>query len=169
MSRIERKLQEITSALACIGLYIEADKTEVIHFPGYALKGSGRKHVEITNRPSITINDGSSTTVVKPKDCIHYLGFFFSSTLDWNAHIRFYFNRAFSTIRAFKMLGSSIRGLDMLQRRNAYQACVLSVLTYGLPLWYAPDGKGVSRHITPHQKSSFVCDMLDYGRISYHT
>ncbi|KAF8676633.1 hypothetical protein AX14_004852 [Amanita brunnescens Koide BX004] len=44
------------------------------------------------------------------------------------------------------MLGSSIRGLDTLQRRNAYQACVLSVLTYGLPLWYAPDGKGVSRH-----------------------
>ena len=44
------------------------------------------------------------------------------------------------------MLGSSIRRLDTLQRRNAYQACILSVLTYGLPLWYAPDGKGVSRH-----------------------
>ena len=83
----------------------------------------------------------------KPKDCIRYLGFYFSSTLDWNAHIRFYFNRAFSTICAFKMLGSSIRGLDTLQRCNAYQACVLSVLTYGLPLWYAPDGKGVSRHV----------------------
>ena len=96
---------------------------------------------------TITINDGINTLVVKPKDCIRYLGFYFSSTLDWNAHIRFYFNRAFSTIRAFKMLGSSIRGLDTLQRRNAYQACVLSVLTYGLPLWYAPDGKGVSRHI----------------------
>ena len=41
-SRIERKLQEIIAALACIGLYIEADKTEVIHFPGYILAGSGR-------------------------------------------------------------------------------------------------------------------------------
>ncbi|KAF8686575.1 hypothetical protein AX14_003852 [Amanita brunnescens Koide BX004] len=146
-SRIERKLQEVTTALACIGLYIEADKTELIHFPGYVLAGTGPRHAEILNRPSITVNDGNSTFVVKPKDCIRYLGFYFSSTLDWNAHIRFYFNRAFSTIRAFKMLGSSIRGLDTLQCRNAYQACVLSVLTYGLPLWYAPNGKGVSRHI----------------------
>ncbi|KAF8663976.1 hypothetical protein AX14_006798 [Amanita brunnescens Koide BX004] len=146
-SRIERKLQEITAALACIGLYVEADKTEVIHFPGYVMKGSGRRHAENLSKPSITINDGNSTMVVKPKDCIRYLGFYFSSTLDWNAHVRFYFSRAFSTIRAFKMLGSSIRGLDTLQHRNAYQACVLSVLTYGLPLWYAPDGKGVSRHI----------------------
>ena len=145
-SRIERKLQEVTAALACIGLYIEADKTEVIHFPGYVLEGSGRRHAEILNKPPITVNDGNSTFVVKPKDCIRYLGFYFSSTLDWNAHICFYFNRAFSTIHAFKMLGSSICGLDTLQRRNAYQACVLSVLTYGLPLWYAPDGKGVSRH-----------------------
>ncbi|KAF8626196.1 hypothetical protein AX14_011497, partial [Amanita brunnescens Koide BX004] len=145
-SRIERKLQEVTTALACIGLYIEADKTEVIHFPGYVLEGSGRCHAEILNKPSITVNDGNGTFVVKPKDCIRYLGFYFSSTLDWNAHIHFYFNRAFSTIRAFKMLGSSICGLDTLQRRNAYQACVLSVLTYGLPLWYAPNGKGVSRH-----------------------
>ena len=45
------------------------------------------------------------------------------------------------------MLGSSIRGLDTLQRCNTYQACVLSVLTYGLPLWFAPDGKGVVKHI----------------------
>ena len=133
--------------MACIGLYIEADKTEVIHFPGYVLAGSGQRHAEILNKPPITVSDGKSTFVVKPKDCIRYLGFYFSSTLDWNAHIRFYFNRAFSTIRAFKMLGSSIRRLDTLQRRNAYQACILSVLTYGLPLWYAPDGKGVSRHI----------------------
>ena len=111
------------------------------------MKGSGRRHVENLSKPSITIHDGSNTVEIKPKDCIRYLGFYFSSMLDWNAHIRFYFNRAFSTIRAFKMLGSSIRGLDTLQRRNAYQACVLSVLTYGLPLWFAPDGKGVSRHV----------------------
>ncbi|KAF8654672.1 hypothetical protein AX14_008250, partial [Amanita brunnescens Koide BX004] len=146
-SRIERKLQEIITTLACIGLYIEADKTEVIHFPGYILAGPGRRHAELSHKPSITVNDGSRVLVVKPKDCIRYLGFYFLSLLDWNAHIRFYFNRAFSTIRAFKMLGSSIRGLDTLQRRNAYQACVLSVLTYGLPLWFAPDGKGVVKHL----------------------
>ena len=78
---------------AMIGLYIEADKTEVIHFPGYILAGSGRRHAELLNRPPITINDGNRVLVVKPKDCIRYLGFYFSSLMDWNAHIRFYFNR----------------------------------------------------------------------------
>ncbi|KAF8666335.1 hypothetical protein AX14_006486 [Amanita brunnescens Koide BX004] len=79
-SRIERKLQEVTTALACIGLFIEADKTEVIHFPGYDPKGSGRRHVENLNKPSITIHDGSKSVEIKPKDCIRYLGFYFSST-----------------------------------------------------------------------------------------
>ncbi|KAF8678629.1 hypothetical protein AX14_004688 [Amanita brunnescens Koide BX004] len=52
-SRIERKLREVTTALACIGLFIEADKTEVIHFPGYDLKGSGRCHVENLNKLTV--------------------------------------------------------------------------------------------------------------------
>ncbi|KAF8657987.1 hypothetical protein AX14_007760 [Amanita brunnescens Koide BX004] len=146
-SHIECKLQDITTALSCIGLYIEADKTELIHFPGYVLQGTGRRHAELVNKPSIAVNNGSNTFMVKLKDSIRYLGFYFLHTLDWNAHIRFYFNRAFSTIRAFKMLGSSIRGLDTLQQQNTYQACVLSVLTYGLPLWYAPDGRGTSKHL----------------------
>ena len=68
-SRIERKLQEIITTLARIGLYIEADKTEVIHFPGYILAGSGRRHAELSDKPSLTVNDGNRILVVKPKDC----------------------------------------------------------------------------------------------------
>ena len=46
-------------------------------------------------------------------------------------------------IRAFNMLGNSARGLGPKQRVLAYNACITSILTYGLPLWYAEDGKGV--------------------------
>ena len=43
------------------------------------------------------------------------------------------------------MLGNSVRGIGPRQRAHAYQACVLSVLTYGLPLWYTMWGAGVIR------------------------
>ena len=147
MTRIKHKLKEIVEAIARIGLYIEAEKTELIHFPGYVLHGQGCKLAQLNSKPSIIINDGNGSVTVKPKECIRYLGFFFSSNLNWNTHIQFYFNRAFSMIHAFKMLGSSIRRLDTLQRQNAYQACILLVLSYGLPLWYVEDGQGMSCHL----------------------
>ena len=43
------------------------------------------------------------------------------------------------------MLGNSVRGIGPRQRAHAYQACVLSVLTYGLALWYTTWGAGVIR------------------------
>ena len=46
-----------------------------------------------------------------------------------------------------RMLGSSIRGLGTLQKRHAYQACVLPVLAYGLPLWFAQDGNGIKKQL----------------------
>ena len=43
------------------------------------------------------------------------------------------------------MLGNSVRGVGPRQRAHAYQACVLSVLTYGLALWYTTWGTGIIR------------------------
>ena len=96
-------------------------------------------------------NEGNAVTI-KPKNLIRYLGFFFDSELNWNAHVSFYFNRAFSTIRALRMLGSSIRSLGTLQKRHAYQACVLPVLSYGLPLWFAENGAGVKTRLSKVNK-----------------
>ena len=105
-------------------------------------------------------NDGIIATV-KPKQTIRYLGFFFDSELNWNAHVTFYFNRAFSTIRALRMLGSSIHGLGTLQKRHAYQACALPVLTYGLPLWFAEDGAGVRSRLNKLNKvHSHACKWI---------
>ena len=143
--RIEKCLEKIQSTLATLGLFLDVEKTDLIHFPGFDLQKSSRK---LTAPSTVPIrmrnlqNDGAVATI-KPKEMIRYLGFFFDSKLNWNAHVTFYFNRAFSTIRALRMLGSSIRGLGTLQKRRAYQACTLPVLTYGLPLWFAEDGAGV--------------------------
>ena len=136
--------------LARLGLFIDADKTELIHFLGYLPKGPARKLADLGHQPPVRIRNMSTRdawTTIKPKKIIRYLGFFFDSDLNWNAHISFYFNRAFSAIRAMRMLGSSIRGLGTLQKRHAYQACVLPVLAYGLPLWFAQDGAGIKKQL----------------------
>ena len=148
--RIEERLDGIQDVLARLGLFIDADKTELIHFPGYLLKGPARKLADLSHQPSVKIRNLSTRdawTTIKPKKTIRYLGFFFDSDLNWNAHISFYFNRAFSAIWAMRMLGSSIRGLGTLQKRHAYQACVLPVLAYSLPLWFTQDGAGIKKQL----------------------
>ena len=146
IQRIERCLDKIQDTLATLGLFIDVDKTELIHFPGFDVGRTGRKLASTPSTLPLRMRNllkEESTVTIKPKNLMRYLGFFFDSELNWNAHVSFYFNRAFSTIRALRMLGSSIRGLGTLQKRHAYQACVLPVLSYGLPLWFAENGAGV--------------------------
>ena len=148
--RIGKCLERVQITLATLGLFIDVDKTELIHFPGFDKNKKARQLASLLLQPSIAIRSPGgeqSVVTIKPKPCIRYLGFYFDSELNWNAHITFYLNRAFSTIRALRMLGSSIRGLGTLQKRHSYQACVIPVLTYGLPLWFAHDGVGVKKSL----------------------
>ncbi|KAF8669573.1 hypothetical protein AX14_006028 [Amanita brunnescens Koide BX004] len=123
----------------------------------------GRKLTAVSTTP-IQMRDwqkSGTMTTIKPKGLIRYLGFFLDSELNWNAHVTFYFNRAFSTLRVLRMLGSSIRGLGTLQKRHAYQACALPVLTYGLPLWFAENGAGVKSRLTRINKvQSHACKWI---------
>ena len=149
--RIERRLDGIQSVLAQLGLFIDIDKTELIHFPGYVTKGTARKLVVLLHEPALKVHNMAikdTWTTIQPKKTIRYLGFFFDSELNWNTHISFYFNRAFSTIRVLRMLGSSICGLGTLQKRHTYQACVLPVLAYGLLLWFTQDGAGIKKQLS---------------------
>ncbi|KAF8678999.1 hypothetical protein AX14_004603 [Amanita brunnescens Koide BX004] len=148
--RIGRCLEWVQTVLATLGLFIDVDKTELIHFPGFDRSRKSRQLSNLAHQPSIRVrsfNGTCNTVVIKPRPCIRYLGFYFDSELNWNAHITFYLNRAFSTIRVLHMLGSSIHGLGTLQKQHSYQACVIPVLTYGLPLWFAHDGAGVKKHL----------------------
>ena len=160
---IEKCLDKIQDTLATLGLFIDVEKTDLIHFPGFDMSKPGRKLVATSTTP-IRMRDlqkGGTLTTIKPKSLIRYLGFFLDSELSWNAHVTFYFNRAFSTIRALRMLGSSIRGLGTLQKRHAYQACVLPVLTYGLPLWFAENGAGIKSRLTKINKvHSHACKWI---------
>ncbi|KAF8665061.1 hypothetical protein AX14_006643, partial [Amanita brunnescens Koide BX004] len=163
VQRIEKILDAVQTTLATLGLFVDVEKMDVIHFPGFDPSKSSRKLMAPSSMPIHMRNlQGQGEVItIKPKPMIRYLGFFFDSELNWNAHITFYFNRAFSTIRALRMLGSSIRGLGTLQKRHAYQACALPVLTYGLPLWFAENGVGVKSRLSKINKvHSHACKWI---------
>ena len=109
VQRIEACLDRIQDTLATLGLFIEVDKTELIHFPGFETGKPGRTLTPMSNVPvhMRNLQKGGAMATIKPKGLVRYLGFFFDSELNWNTHVSFYFNRAFSTIRALRMLGSA--------------------------------------------------------------
>ncbi|KAF8668547.1 hypothetical protein AX14_006143, partial [Amanita brunnescens Koide BX004] len=161
--RIEKCLDRIQDTLATLGLFVDVEKTDLIHFPGFDLQKPSRRLLAPSKLPvhMRNLQNNGAIVMIKPKEIIRYLGFFFDSELNWNAHVTVYFNRAFSTIRALRMLGSSIRGLGTLQKRHAYQACALPVLTYGLPLWFAEDGVGIQSWLNKINKvHSHACKWI---------
>ncbi|KAF8687864.1 hypothetical protein AX14_003632 [Amanita brunnescens Koide BX004] len=135
----------LLQALADFGLQVETSKTELMHF--FAFELSSARRLAITHQPHLTFTWRQVDYDITPAARLRYLGFFFTPTLDFSYHVQFYTNKAFSTIRACTMLGNSVRGLGPQQRAHVYQACVLSVLTYGLALWYTMWGVGVIRHV----------------------
>jgi ribonuclease HI len=130
-------------ALADIGLQVESSKTELMHF--FAFELTAARRLAIVQQPHLRFTWRQVDYDIPPSPRWRYLGFFFTPTLDFTYHVQFYTNKAFSTIRACAMLGNSVRGIGPRQRAHAYQACVLSVLTYGLALWYTTWGAGVIR------------------------
>ena len=139
-------LIRLLTVLRHIGLNIEPSKTELIHFLAFRLAASTRSLLNVS-QPSLDFSWDNCSFSIKPAQVWRYLGFFFTPSLDWSYHIQFYTNKAFSSVRACSMLGNSIRSIGPKQRSLAFQACILPILTYGLALWYAPQGTGVIRHV----------------------
>ena len=131
----------LLQALSDLGLQVEASKTELIHF--FAFELTANRRLAISHQPHLTFTWRMQNFDIPPAARWRYLGFYFTPNLDFSFHVQHYANKAFSTIRACNMLGSSVRGIGPKQCAHAYQACALSVLMYGLPLWYAMWGQGV--------------------------
>jgi len=45
-------------------------------------------------------------------------------------------NQGRSTIQGINILSNSVRGIDMLHWWKVYNALVIPVMTYGVPVWY---------------------------------
>src|ERR1700760_1188366 len=114
-----------------------------MHFLAYDLTKPGRPF-KCPTLPGIDLGIAPFTgnSRLMPCSLWKYLGFFFDSRLSFTSHITFYFSKAFSTIRALRMLGNSIKGLDCDARAKIFKVAALPVLTYGAPLYWKHTGKG---------------------------
>ena len=144
---IQKTYKGTHGAFNNLGLTHEHSKSQMIHYPGYD-SGNKRK-INTDPLPDIDLGFAPYTgdTPLRPSKEWRYLGYFFDKFLAFDYHVNFYFNKAFSTIRAFRMFGNSNGGLDPKNRRLFCNSCVMPILTYGFQLWYRIDAKGHKAHL----------------------
>jgi len=116
----------ILSLLTKCGLVVEHRKTDIFHF--------SRSH-RAFNPPPLNLSSLGGP-VLLPKETWRYLRFIFNYKLTFRSHIDFYANKVIFTIKCMKLLGNSLRGINLLQKRRLYKCCVLPIALYGFPLWY---------------------------------
>jgi hypothetical protein len=136
----------VHNTFSSLGLVLEHDKSEAFHF----------SRAQRFSNPAIDLGFApyGEATPLKPKPVWRYLGFFFDRKLLVREHVRFYSTKAFTTVKAFNMLGNSSRGIMALQKRLLYRTCVIPILTYGLRLWHFKGAKfqGVLKTLAKMQR-----------------
>ncbi|KAF8632119.1 hypothetical protein AX17_004922 [Amanita inopinata Kibby_2008] len=129
IERLERSFNTIVNKLSAIGLSINADKTELIHFPRTPGNPSAEPHINI-NPP----NDRART--VHPQQVIRWLGIYFDRKLNFKTHVANMATKARSTLAGLKILANSVCGLSIVNARLLYKTVIIPVLTFGAPIWF---------------------------------
>ncbi|KAL1947815.1 hypothetical protein VTO73DRAFT_13539 [Trametes versicolor] len=140
---LRMRYQETKTTLARLGLLVESEKDELMHFVPTRLAASQNPQTPLI------FDDNSS---LQPSAVWRYLGIRLDSKLNFHAHVSYYAERAVTTVNAMLMLSNSNRGLTPMQRRTLYIACVLPLLTYGVEVWYRSKGvKGLMKPLVAAQ------------------
>lgn len=139
MEYLQVMFHSLNGDLLRVGLGVEADKVEVMHFwkkrkPWKPDKPTG---------PDVVIEIDRKINRIVPKISMRYLGFYLDPKLSFKSHIRFYAAKAASTVSTLTMLGNSLRGFTPMQKRQLYIAHVLPLMCYGAHLWWKPGWKGI--------------------------
>ena len=121
--------------LSRAGLSLESSKTELIYFCRSKDKIDPPLHLLL---PDHSI---SSYVTIAPSPIVQYLGFYLHHKLDWKHHVQVMANRTRASLRAVKVLGNSIQGLNLADWRLLYHVIALPTLSYGSQLWWAAPKK----------------------------
>ncbi|CUA75631.1 Muscle M-line assembly protein unc-89 [Rhizoctonia solani] len=126
---LENCLAQVIRVIQQLGLDIDIDKTELIHFT--------RSKNKLNSNPSLklTKQDGS-IQVVHGQSVLRWLGLYFDRRLSFKDHIRNMATKALSCIAGLRALANSVRGLTVTNARLLYKTVVFPVLTYGAPVWF---------------------------------
>ena len=114
----------IFSLLKQLRLIIEHGKTKVFYF--------SRLH-KVFNFPFLNLSCFGGL-ILHSKYTWYYLGFIFDRKLSFRQHIKFYLNKALSTIKYIKILGNFTHSLLLHQKHLLYRTYILLIALYRFPL-----------------------------------
>lgn len=139
----------LTNDLSRLGLGVEPDKLELMHFIKPRSTSISEHH---PLGPDLVVDIDNATTRLRPQASMRYLGFFFDPKLSFRQHIKIYTTKACSTVHAYRMLGNSVRGMAPPDRRRLFISNILPIALYGAQLWWHPAWKHTKWIATEMQK-----------------
>ena len=124
---LSQATEALITDLSTIGMSIDTDKSDLIHFSQSSNNGDAQAHVLIGNHRVI------------PRKVVRWLGIYFDSRLTFKEHVNIMANRGRSVTNGLRILGNTVRGLSQANMQTLYRTCVIPILAYASPIWFRPD------------------------------
>ena len=140
---LKSTLQTVQSLFTSIGMKIDPDKCDLMHFSNQRGDNSS---------PSLTSSVNGLDVTITPPKFIRWLGFYFNRKLTFNDHTKIMCARASNVVSGLSCLGNTIVGMTPQHLRLLFKMCVVPVMTYGCQLWYRP----ATPHITLMKRLQIV-------------
>lgn len=118
------------------GLIIDPAKFEAIYFS----RRRDTTNPPINLPPPPFLSDERAIRVVQPvskTSSMRWLGVYFDTRLSFKNHAEKMASKGRKAIAGLNMLGNTVRGVDVKVIRRAVHACILLILTYAAPAWWA--------------------------------
>ena len=127
---LRETLYRTVDALERIGMRIDPDKSDLMHFSWKRGNSSS---------PSLTAQLYNQSVTITPPKSIQWLGFYFDRKLTFREHVNILTKRADNVANGLRCLGNTIHGISPANLRLLFKTCVIPVMTYGCPLWFRSD------------------------------
>lgn len=118
------------------GLIFDPAKFEAIHFS----RKRDTTNPPINLPPPPFLSDPETTRVVQPvskTSSMRWLGVYFDTGLSFKNHVEKMASKGRKAVAGLNMLGNTTKGMDVKVIRRAVHACILRILTYAAPTWWA--------------------------------